>query len=134
MIALVSSLLSHPISIITQSVYVYALDIPLNMLCVILTAQFYNKLYRKLCCGAIKCFERIWHNEEDDGPELRGHVSVALSSTPVTMNTLTSRSSDDNATLPMKALPSETVCTPISEENNNKQIDGIDSEDPYGSI
>ena len=65
-IVLVSSLLAHVINFFSQSVTIYTFDIPLNAFCIMLTAPYYNELYRKLCCGVIKCFECCESSNEEN--------------------------------------------------------------------
>ena len=65
-IALISSILSHPVSVLTKSTVVYGIDIPLNMLCVMLTTRYYSRLYKTICCGVIKCFGSVVIDEMEE--------------------------------------------------------------------
>eukprot|EP01084_Bolivina_argentea_P041649 76876_1 len=54
-VATITTILAHIISIISQTYVAFLLDIPVNMLCVMLMAPYYSSLYETMCCGTIEC-------------------------------------------------------------------------------
>ena len=61
-IATLSSVIAHIITIITGTYVPFLVDIPINILCVMLMAPFYRKeTYQRICCGIIYIVE--WCDE-----------------------------------------------------------------------
>eukprot|EP01083_Nonionella_stella_P070355 188182_1 len=57
LVATVSSIAAHVISMTTTTYIAFVIDIPINVLCVMLMTPYYSRWYDKLCCGLIKCSE-----------------------------------------------------------------------------
>ena len=50
-----TSFTAHIIGMITGTDIIFLIDTPFNCLCIMLMTSYYDKLYKKLCCGLIKC-------------------------------------------------------------------------------
>lgn len=112
-IALISSLLSHPISVFTDSTFIYGMDIPLNMLCVMLTSSYYCKMYKILCCGAIKVCDSM------NGQNLRETLSRTISRAKCVQPDI-----DNTVNVGMDIT---TDCTQVSMEEKEVEITRSDT-------
>ena len=55
LIASISSLLTHIISILSETETLFFIDIVINCLCLMLMTSYYPNIYKNLCCLMIKC-------------------------------------------------------------------------------
>ena len=68
LIALISSLQAKIMSLFIPTNIFYAIDHPLNCLCVMLMMPYYDKLYNILCCGFVKCFRYFDQSQSLETP------------------------------------------------------------------
>ena len=66
MIALLSTILAVLSAILLSTTLFFAIDEPLNCLCVMLMVSYYDNLYSKCCCGVIRCIESCFRFTSND--------------------------------------------------------------------
>lgn len=60
LMATISSVIAHLIAVLLGMYIFFAIDIPINMLCVMLMAPYFPKdTFRTICCGLIQCIELV---------------------------------------------------------------------------